>query len=74
MYKGMLELPSVDPIEEDFITSFKHSYTKYRLTVKLYHLQEIPENAIWIDLQKTDQAPLSTLVKKAIASLPSSYL
>ena len=74
MYKGMLELPSVDPIEDDFLTSFKHSYTKYRLTVKLYHLQEIPENAIWIDLQKTNQAPLSTLVKKAIASLPSSYL
>jgi len=74
MYKGMLELPSIDPIEDDFLTSFKHSYTKYRLTVKLYHLQEIPENVIWIDLQKTDQAPLSTLVKKAIASLPSSYL
>ena len=74
MYKGMLELPSIDPIEEDFLTIFKHSYTKYRLTIKLYHLQEIPHNVIWIQLDKSDQAPLSSLVKKAIESLPSSYL
>jgi len=74
MYKGMLELPSIDPIEDDFLTSFKHSYTKYRLTVKLYHLQEIPHNVSWIQLDKSDQAPLSSLVKKAIESLPSSYL
>jgi adenine-specific DNA glycosylase len=66
MYKGMLELPSVDPIEDLFITSFKHAYTKYRLQVKLYHLEEAPKEALWISLEEIHQAPLSSLVKKAI--------
>jgi len=74
MYKGMLSLPEIDPLEENYITSFKHAYTKYRLTVKLYELQEAPQNAIWITLKDLEQAPLSSLVKKAIASLPSCYL
>jgi len=74
MYKGMLALPEVDPLEENYITSFKHAYTKYRLTVKLYELQEAPQNAIWITLKDLEHAPLSSLVKKAIASLPSCYL
>jgi len=66
MYKGMLALPSVDPIEDLFITSFKHAYTKYRLQVKLYHLEEAPKEALWISLEEIHQAPLSSLVKKAI--------
>ena len=68
MYKGMLTLPSVDPLEENFLRSFKHSYTKYRLTVKLYQLQTIEQECIWIDLDKLHNAPVSSLVKKALLS------
>jgi A/G-specific adenine glycosylase len=68
MYKGMLELPSVEPIEEDFLKSFKHAYTKYRLTVNLYHLQEC-EDAEFFQLKALQSAPVSSLVKKAIKSL-----
>jgi len=74
MYKGMLSLPEIDPIEDHFITSFKHAYTKYRLTVKLYTLQEEPPNTTWVSLSDLKNAPLSSLVTKAIASLPSSYI
>ncbi|MEO1938466.1 MAG: A/G-specific adenine glycosylase, partial [Sulfurimonas sp.] len=74
MYKGMLELPSVDPIEENFIKSFKHAYTKYRLTVNLYYLEESKPQSIWIALDALNKAPLSSLVTKAIANLPKSYL
>jgi len=66
MYKGMLELPSVEPLEEDFLRSFKHSYTKYRLTVNLYHLEEIEKECIWIAMDELHAAPISSLVKKAL--------
>ena len=66
MYKNMLELPTVDPIEEDFIGEFKHSYTKYKLDVKLYSMESAPENCIWIDRDKIDEKPISSLTKKAI--------
>ena len=66
MYKGMLELPSVEPLEEDFLRSFKHSYTKYRLTVNLYHLEEIEKECIWIAMDELHTAPISSLVKKAL--------
>ena len=69
MYKGMLSLPEVDPLEENYITSFKHAYTKYRLTVKLYRLDEAPNEPQWISLDETESAPLSSLVKKALAKL-----
>jgi A/G-specific adenine glycosylase len=69
MYKGMLSLPEVDPLEENYITSFKHAYTKYRLTVKLYRLDEAPKEPQWISLDETQSAPLSSLVKKALAKL-----
>lgn len=65
MYKGMLVLPSVDPIEEDFLGSFKHSYTKYKIDVKLYTLEEASEESIWIDLELLEDAPISSLTKKA---------
>jgi len=69
MYKGMLELPTVEPIEENFLRSFKHSYTKYRLTVKLYELEEITEEVVWIVLEDLESAPISSLVKKALQSI-----
>ena len=65
MYKDMLILPSVDPIEENFLGEFKHSYTKYRLSVKLYEIQELEDDIVWIDLESLDKAPISSLTKKA---------
>lgn len=65
MYKDMLVLPNVEPIEEDFIAEFKHSYTKYKITVKLYRIQEINQDAKWIDLEELNTAPISSLTKKA---------
>jgi len=66
MYKNMLELPRVDPIEESFIRMFKHSYTKYRLQVNLYKIEESSDELIWVDLDKLDEAPISSLTKKAL--------
>lgn len=68
MYKNMLILPNVDPIEKNFLGSFKHSYTKYRLTVNLYYLEEVEEpqgRLCWIDLKELESAPISSLTKKA---------
>ncbi len=65
MYRNMLELPTVEPIEEDLIGTFKHSYTKYRLTVHLYKIEDLSGEIIWQDLDKLNEAPISSLVKKA---------
>ncbi len=65
MYKDMLILPSVDPIETDFLGSFKHSYTKYRLTVNLYKMEELQGEVTWVDLHALENAPISSLTKKA---------
>ncbi len=67
LYHGMYELPCVDPIEENFIGSFKHSYTKYRITVNLYNVEELEETVEWLALDSIDQAPLSSMMKKALA-------
>ncbi len=64
MYKDMLVLPKVEPLEEKLIAKFKHSYTKYRLDVHLYEVEEISGEIIWIDLDKFDSAPISSLTKK----------
>jgi A/G-specific adenine glycosylase len=66
MYKNMLELPSVDPIEENFIAKFKHSYTKYKLNVNLYKIEEYHEDIVWIDLDNLSNTPISSLTKKAL--------
>lgn len=65
MYRNMLELPSVEPIEEDFIGTYKHSYTKYRLSINLYKIQETKSEIVWVDLDKLEQEPISSLTKKA---------
>jgi A/G-specific adenine glycosylase len=69
MYKNMLELPSIYPIEEDFIGKFKHSYTKYRLSVNLYKIDESINEVVWIDLDALDKAPISSLTKKALTHI-----
>lgn len=69
MYKGMLELPSVEPIEEDFIAEFKHSYTKYRLRVKLYRVDNVQDEVSWFSLEDANNAHISSLTKKALVNL-----
>ncbi|SFV66950.1 A/G-specific adenine glycosylase [hydrothermal vent metagenome] len=71
MYKDMLVLPSVEPLEDDFIASFKHSYTKYRLVVKLYNISQISEEVSWISIANAENAPISSLTKKALLKLKS---
>lgn len=65
MYKDMLVLPSVEPIEDDFLGMFKHSYTKYRLSVNLYRVEELEEEVVWVDLKSLENSPISSLTKKA---------
>ena len=69
MYKGMLELPSVEPIEEDFIAEFKHSYTKYRLTIKLYKFYNPSEEMVWMDFATLENGHISSLTKKALSHI-----
>lgn len=66
LYHGLLQLPHIDPIEEDFIGSFKHSYTKYKITVNLYKTEIIQDNVEWIDFEKLQSAPISSMTKKAL--------
>jgi len=65
MYKGLLVFPDVDPIEENLIGSYKHSYTKYRLHVNLYSIENFSGKKVWIELKNFDTAHTSSLVKKA---------
>lgn len=74
LYNGMLELPQIDPIEENYIGNFKHSYTKYRLDVKLYKIEKYIEDVLWQELDTIDQAPISALTKKALAICEQSLL
>ena len=65
MYKDMLVLPRVEPIEELFIGSFKHAYTKYRIVVNLYRAEEFLEDILWVKLDDLAYAPISSLIQKA---------
>lgn len=70
MYKNMLILPDVDPIEEEYIDSFKHAYTKYNITVYLYEKEFIEDdNIIWVDLDSLEEQPVASLITKAIDKL-----
>ncbi len=70
MYKGMLVLPSTDPIDENFLTTYKHSYTKYRLTVNLYKVEELDDDEIiWVNIEDIDTLPISTLTKKGLLKI-----
>ena len=73
MYKDMLILPSVEPIEEQFLGNFKHSYTKYKLTVNLYKIEDLEDEFTWIDLNDLENAPISSLTKKAQKFFCTSY-
>jgi len=67
LYKGLLVLPQIKPDEENFIASFKHSYTKYRITVYLYESKLSDEDCIWLGAEDMDEAPISSMTKKAFA-------
>ena len=52
---------------EYYGAQFKHSYTKYRLTVKLYRLEDFEdEDAKWFDFDSLENAHISSLTKKAL--------
>ncbi|MEN8303728.1 MAG: A/G-specific adenine glycosylase [Campylobacterota bacterium] len=65
MYRDMLILPAVEPIEEKHLGVFRHSYTKYRLSVNLYRVEELDDEVVWFDLDRLEEAPISSLTKKA---------
>jgi A/G-specific adenine glycosylase len=70
LYKGLLVLPSIEPDdEENFIASFKHSYTRYRINVKLYKSDIYDEECTWLGVEDMDDAPISSLTKKALKLL-----
>jgi A/G-specific adenine glycosylase len=72
MYKGMLELPSTDPIDENLVGNFKHSYTKYKLSIYLYQVEILAEDElIWVKINEIDTLPISTLTKKAFIEINS---
>jgi A/G-specific adenine glycosylase len=73
MYKNMLELPDVDPIEENYLGSFKHSYTKYRLDVHLYKIQNTEKQLLWFNKEELDDAPISSLTRKGLSFLEKAY-
>ncbi len=68
MYKGMLTLPPLEQTDREPIASFRHSYTKYHLTVNLYEIDTLSgdDEVIWADGREMDDYPLSTLTKKAL--------
>ena len=66
MYKNMLLLPQVEPIDEEFVANYRHAYTKYDITVNLYRVAYVPQEVLWFDLQKLSTLPIPSLVKKAL--------
>lgn len=68
MYKGMLELASLESSNDsmDLLGTFKHSVTHFRLEIYVYDLKRVNEDVIWIDMNKLDEAPISSLTRKAL--------
>ncbi len=65
MYKDMLVLPKVEPLEENLLGSFKHAYTKYRLDVHIYSIDELDGEFVWLCAEEFENAPISSLTRKA---------
>ena len=66
MYKDMLELPRIAFQESGYIGQFKHSVTKYRLSISLFELEEEPLDIEYVDLCEIERAPISSMTKKAL--------
>jgi len=74
MYKGLLVLPECEAVQSRHIGSFRHSYTKYRLKVNLYHLQKPPHEALtYLFVEEALNAHISSLTKKALKLLLKEY-
>lgn len=69
LYEGLLTLPEAHPSCEP-IARFRHSYTKYDLTIRLY--RQKPHEAVeWVELRKIQEAPVNAIVTKALKLLSS---
>lgn len=68
LYKGLLVLPQTTS-KKTKLGFFKHSYTKYRLEVYLYKTNKPKKEPIWLNLNATKTAPISSLTKKALKFL-----
>jgi len=70
MYKGMLELPTIPHTDREPLATFKHTYTKYRLTINLHEIESFDESQIiWVEIKEANNYPISTLTKKALNAL-----
>lgn len=73
--KGMLELPVLEDFrEENFLGKYKHAITRFRIEVSLYLCEVNDENIRWITLGDLENAPISSLTKKAIKLYKKSLL
>ncbi|HHO42013.1 MAG TPA: A/G-specific adenine glycosylase, partial [Epsilonproteobacteria bacterium] len=71
LYKNLLTLPTTIPNEQMYISSFHHSYTRYKIKVNLYRLTTLPsqQEFTMIPLESISTAPISSLTKKALTNL-----
>ena len=57
-------------IDENLLVTYKHSYTKYRLSVYLYKVEELEDDEIiWINIEDMESLPISTLTKKGLLKI-----
>ncbi len=68
LYEGMLLFPPAAPQSQPLAT-YRHTYTRYNLTISLHPLHTPPKNAIWIDIKRVQEHPLASLVTKGIELL-----
>ncbi|NPA83490.1 MAG: A/G-specific adenine glycosylase [Epsilonproteobacteria bacterium] len=71
LYQGLLVLPPTTPDPTRYIATITHTYTRYRIKAHLYHTDP-PREATWIPLNALDEAPISSLTKKAVAKFIQS--
>ncbi len=68
LYNNLLVLPPSKE-KKNYLASFTHSYTKYKLKVHLYEGNEEDQSFIWYDLKNIENAPIASLTKKALQAL-----
>lgn len=68
LYKGLLVLPETNS-RGNHLGTFKHSYTKFRLTIHIYKVPKPKKDAIWVKLGNISAAPISSLTRKALKFL-----
>lgn len=69
LYKGLYNLPQIDDKkakECEFVGEFKHSYTKYRLTVRVYSTKKPLKDCEFVPLSNLCDFALSNLALKAL--------